>query len=110
MNWIRALMPLRWLFILLSGMASAAICTLIFAAQANSDKWLLPLILIFAWSSSLALTLTGYRYLHFTEQPKGLLARLKWQLSRGLVRLLEVLFVLNCAALCWLTVRMLGML
>ncbi|MCC2604885.1 hypothetical protein [Planctobacterium marinum] len=107
---LMALLPLQSLFTVTALLTFLSVLYVLLLAGNDYQSWLLPLVMLFAWSASIAFTLQGHRFLQGVNTPQTFWQKIKLKLVTGLVRLLELLFMLTCAILLWLSVRALGML
>lgn len=107
---LMALLPLQAVFSVIAVLALVTVLYTLIVGNSDLEAWLLPLVMLFAWSASLSFTLSGQRFLQGASQPETFWQKIKLKLVTGLVWLLELLFILTCAVLLWLSVRAIGML
>lgn len=103
------LMPLRLLFVFVAVVALILFVVFLLNNDTTTDRWILPLTMLFAWSSSLAFVLSGYRLLKIEPVAGKWWQRIKRRMALLLLWLVELLFVLTSAVLLWLTLRTIGM-
>lgn len=103
------LMPLRLLFLFVAIGALLLFTVFLLNSDNATDRWILPLAMLFAWCSSLAFVLSGYRLLKVEPVTGKWWQRIKRRMSLLLLWLVELLFVLTSGVLLWLTLRTIGM-
>ena len=105
---LKSLVPFQKLF-LLTGLVSVGLAGyLLLNSEPEHERYLPPLVMLTAWCLSLASVTWGIQYTGIQAPESGFFAKLRFKLSKAMLWVAEVMFLLTSLVLLWLSIRALS--